>query len=269
MQAVPLTSRAWRRPIHSWLRIFILLFLHFVFAFVVLLAIYPFVNTDGRMRLYAHWCRKFLKITGVTVFRFGSEIADRGSLLVANHVSLLDVYVLNSCHPASSLAKKEVRKWPVVGWMASRLETVFIDRSNKRQVIECIVEISEKMRSRISFWVFPEGTRSRDGVKKFRSAIFQAAIDSSSPVYPVSVFYPSMSKTSNSEFDAQESDFKSILKMLHTMRRPTVYVFVGAAIGGQGKRDEYAAWAEQAVKEGYERLRVSADVKLAELEANR
>nr|WP_188284906.1 lysophospholipid acyltransferase family protein [Streptomyces sp. CBMA29] len=113
-----------------------------------------------------------------------------GTLVVANHISWLDVLVLLAVQPATLLAKREVGRWPVVGTLVRRAGTRFIDRENVRRLPDTVRELAGLLRSGESVVVFPEGTTwcSVPG-GAFRRATFQAALDAGAPVRPVTLSY--------------------------------------------------------------------------------
>ncbi|GAA2346061.1 lysophospholipid acyltransferase family protein [Dactylosporangium salmoneum] len=114
------------------------------------------------------------------------RIPQSGALLVANHVSWLDVVVILAHAPARLLAKREVRSWPLIGRLAATLGTVFVDRSRPKSLPATIGEVSRNIAAGGVVAVFPEGTTwcGRMG-GTFRPAMFQAAVDAGVPVVPV------------------------------------------------------------------------------------
>lgn len=114
------------------------------------------------------------------------------ALLTANHVSWLDILILLAHLPARPVAKHEVRGWPVIGRLATGTGTIFIDRTRPRTLPAAVAQVTAALRSGRPVAVFPEGTTwcGRTG-GMFRPAMFQAAIDASVPVVPVSLHYRS------------------------------------------------------------------------------
>jgi 1-acyl-sn-glycerol-3-phosphate acyltransferase len=112
----------------------------------------------------------------------------RGALIVANHVSWLDVLVLLAHAPARLLAKCEVRSWPVIGAIGTAAGTVFIDRDRPRALPTTVSDVAGALRAGHVVAAFPEGTTwcGQSG-GRFRSALFQAAIDAGAPVAPVTL----------------------------------------------------------------------------------
>lgn len=114
------------------------------------------------------------------------------ALVVANHVSWLDVLVLLAHLPVRLVAKEQVRRWPFIGWLAASAGTVFIDRSRPRSLPGTVGQVATALREGDVVAVFPEGTTwcgVADG--RFRPAMFQAAIDAAVPVMPASIRYHS------------------------------------------------------------------------------
>ncbi|WP_245788205.1 lysophospholipid acyltransferase family protein [Amycolatopsis marina] len=113
-----------------------------------------------------------------------------GTLLVANHISWLDIVGLLAVEPAAFLAKREVADWPVFGPMASRMGTLFLDREALRALPDGVARLAALLRSGRSVVVFPEGTTwcSAPG-GQFRRAAFQAALDAGAPVRPLTISY--------------------------------------------------------------------------------
>ena len=116
---------------------------------------------------------------------------ERGTLIVANHVSWLDIVAALAVEPTAFLAKHDIRSWPVIGSLAARNGTVFVDRRAMRRLPEVVAGLASALRSGRSVVVFPEGTTwcGRCGQGVFRRAAFQAAIDAGAPIRPVTIEY--------------------------------------------------------------------------------
>lgn len=135
------------------------------------------------------WAAAVLSTCGVRV-RHTGPLAPPGALVVANHVSWLDVFALHAVAPVRMLAKAEVRRWPVVGLMAARAGTVFIDRDRLRDLPGAVTGLAGALRAGTPIGVFPEGTtRCGRDLGAFRPAAFQAARDAGAPVVPVALRY--------------------------------------------------------------------------------
>ncbi|HEU4349606.1 MAG TPA: lysophospholipid acyltransferase family protein [Actinoplanes sp.] len=113
-----------------------------------------------------------------------------GSLLVANHVSWLDIVALLAVGPVRPVAKHEVRGWPGVGGLAGMTGAIFVDRTRPKSLVRTVDEVAAALRAGRSVAVFPEGTTYCGAARgRFRPAVFQAAVDSRAPVVPITIGY--------------------------------------------------------------------------------
>lgn len=83
-----------------------------------------------------------------------------GGVLVANHLSYLDIIVLAAHQPLVFVAKSEVRRWPAIGWIAAQAGTIFIDRTRRGDVARVTCEIERLVSEGVRVCIFPEGTSS-------------------------------------------------------------------------------------------------------------
>ncbi|GAA1392494.1 lysophospholipid acyltransferase family protein [Kitasatospora putterlickiae] len=145
-----------------------------------------------RERLARFWARGLLGSLGVAV-RIEPDPgpgAGGGVLLVANHVSWLDIPLIAAARPGRSLAKTEVRQWPVLGPVVAWGGTVFLDRDRLRALPAAVDEVADGLRAGHPVIVFPEGSTwcGRES-GRFRPAFFEAAVRSGAPVQPVAIRY--------------------------------------------------------------------------------
>lgn len=113
-----------------------------------------------------------------------------GGLLVANHISWLDVFAINAAAPTTFIAKDDVRRWPVIGWLSAQVGTLFLERGSRSAAQRAREHLVEELRGGGRVGVFPEGTTSDgDRVLPFHGALFQSAIDAGVAVTPVLLRY--------------------------------------------------------------------------------
>lgn len=142
-------------------------------------------------RVVRYWSRTVVRAAGVRV-RVTGATAPTGSglLLVANHISWLDIPLLAAVRPAGMLAKDEIRRWPVAGTLVARGGVLFIDRDRLRALPATVARIADALRAGRAVAVFPEGsTWCGRAQGHFRRAVFQAALDARVPVQPVRIRY--------------------------------------------------------------------------------
>ncbi|MFF7133592.1 lysophospholipid acyltransferase family protein [Streptomyces sp. NPDC008196] len=136
------------------------------------------------------WCRTVVRAAGVRVRLSGATAPTGGVLLVANHISWLDIPLLAAVRPARMLAKSEIRRWPVAGWLTARSGALFIERDRLRALPDTVTRIADALRGGAAVAVFPEGsTWCGRAQGPFRRAVFQAALDAGVAVQPVRLRY--------------------------------------------------------------------------------
>ncbi|MBZ5572688.1 MAG: 1-acyl-sn-glycerol-3-phosphate acyltransferase [Acidobacteriia bacterium] len=127
--------------------------------------------------------------------RLGIDIAAEGrfpshGLLVANHLSYLDILVFSALSPCVFVSKKEVRSWPLFGLMAWMAGTVFVDRARSTDTHRANTEMSEALSDGAVVVLFPEGTSSNgSSVLPFRPALFEAAIRAGADISSACISY--------------------------------------------------------------------------------
>lgn len=113
-----------------------------------------------------------------------------GALIVANHISWIDIYVINAALPSAFVSKEEVRHWPLIGWLAAKNDTIFLRRGSRGHARIVNQEIASLLDKGRHVAVFPEGTTT-DGrsLLHFHAALLQPALTAGHPVLPVAISY--------------------------------------------------------------------------------
>ncbi|MFE9954267.1 lysophospholipid acyltransferase family protein [Micromonospora sp. NPDC005299] len=204
-------------------------------AGVGLAALLPLLPARDRRAALRGWARGTLRALGVRLTVRGRLPRPR-ALLVANHVSWLDILAVLAVSPARMLAKREVRDWPVLGPLAAAAGTVFVDRARPRDLPATVGRVAGALRAGHSVAVFPEGTTwcgAADGCRPgrgFRPAVFQAAVDAGAPVVPLRLAYRYAGDASTlPAFLGEETLWESVRRVLGA-RDLTVAVTVAAAL---------------------------------------
>ncbi|WP_210569646.1 1-acyl-sn-glycerol-3-phosphate acyltransferase [Streptomyces sp. GESEQ-4] len=157
---------------------------------IMLMPVFGTVPAARRDALVRRWCRAVVQAAGVRVRLTGTAAPTGGMLLVANHISWLDIPLLAAVRPARMLAKAEIRQWPVAGGLTAASGALFIERDRLRALPETVARIAEAMRAGAAVVAFPEGsTWCGRAQGPFRRAVFQAALDAGVPVQPVRLHY--------------------------------------------------------------------------------
>jgi 1-acyl-sn-glycerol-3-phosphate acyltransferase len=179
--------------------------------------VFPFAASGLRARLTRGWSRRLLRLCRIEVGPAGGVPALAHALVVANHVSWLDIFVINALSPCRFVAKAEIRSWPVMGWLAAGAGTVFIARGNRRElrhVFKGLVEVLQKG-ERVA--LFPEGTTGLQGqVLPFHANLFEAAIDAGAQVQPYALAYvgPDGAHHPSIEYVGETTFVESLLTIL-------------------------------------------------------
>ncbi|MFI7429604.1 lysophospholipid acyltransferase family protein [Micromonospora sp. NPDC049836] len=206
-----------------------------VLAGVGLAALLPVLPARARRAALRGWARGVLRALGVRLDVHG-RLPRRPALLVANHVSWLDILAVLAVAPARMVAKREVRGWPLVGPLAAAAGTVFVDRSRPRDLPATVGRVAAALRAGHPVAVFPEGTTWCGAAadcrpaRGFRPALFQAAVAAGAPVVPLRLRYRSAGDaTTLAAFLGEESLWRSVRRVL-AARGLTVSVGVAAAL---------------------------------------
>lgn len=165
--------------------------LHVLQGMAICATVFPWIGWERRNGHIRRWSRRLLALCNVTVeLAPGSAPVLAHSMVVANHVSWLDIFVVHSLYPSHFVAKAEIRSWPLAGWLAEKAGTVFIARGNRRDlrhIFKGLVQTLEQG-ERVAF--FPEGTTAPQGqLLPFHANLLEAAIDARVPVQPFALTY--------------------------------------------------------------------------------
>lgn len=165
--------------------------LHLLAALLTCALLFPLVGEAGRTRLIRRWSIKLLALCRVQVEMGGLESgAPAHALVVANHISWLDIFVINSWAPCRFVAKSDIRSWPLLGWLCDKAGTIFIERGSLRAVRRIYEGLVHRLQAgeRIAF--FPEGTTAEQGqLLPFHSNLFESAVEAQVPIQPMVVRY--------------------------------------------------------------------------------
>jgi 1-acyl-sn-glycerol-3-phosphate acyltransferase len=154
--------------------------------------VFPWVGPPKKRALIRRWSRQLLQMLGVK--RRVNWLRDGGMrghiLIVANHISWLDIFVLNAQQPSRFIAKAELRRLPVIGRLCQNVGTLFIERERRRDTHTVNRHTVDVLARGDLVAVFPEGTTS-DGTRllKFHSSLFQPIVDARGEVQPIAIRY--------------------------------------------------------------------------------
>lgn len=178
-------------------------------------------------RLIRAWQAGLMWIFGMRLRRIGEPLPE-ATMFVANHVSWTDICVLHSQRMMGFVAKREIADWPVVGWLATRGETIYHQRGSQESLGGVLEEMLARLQAGRSVGVFPEGrTRGGREVGPFHARIFLAAVEAEVPVQPVALRYgDNGSAQTVVAFGPKESFFANFMRLLGEPSRRADVMFL-------------------------------------------
>ena len=165
---------------------------HLIVGLLKVALLFPVLGAAGRERRIQRWSRQLVAICGVSFSINDSAQREpvSPSLIICNHISWLDIFVMNTIHPCRFVAKSDIRSWPLIGWLCENTGTIFIARGKQRDVRRIYAGLVKSIHDgeRVAF--FPEGTTAPQGtVLPFHANLFEAAIEAEVPVQPYALRY--------------------------------------------------------------------------------
>jgi len=150
-----------------------------------------FTGTDPRAmhRVYLNYISGVQRLMGIRV-RWEGTPPEGPSLLMGNHRSYVDAVLMPALHPVAFVARSESKNWPIIGWGASALRTIWVDRKDRESRKHTRVAVRERLESGMGIVVFPEGTTYRGPeIGTYRPAMFAIAADGKFPITPIAIEY--------------------------------------------------------------------------------
>lgn len=227
---------AWRAP---------LLLLHALIAFPLALMVFNPLAKRMRVggerldyRMTRWWSGRIVRIFGFRIKRVGEPLPG-AVLFVANHVSWLDIELMHSQRIMSFVAKAEIERWPLVGWLATKAGTIYHRRGSTHSLGAVMETVVTRLREGMAVGVFPEGgTGPGDRVRTFHARIFQVAVDANVPIQPVALCYGRDGRMDLwIPFAPKESFFANFMRLLGGPRFDAeVHFLEPVALDGDGRR---------------------------------
>ncbi len=179
--------------------------IHVALGLAIVATVFPLTRVERHRAVIRWWSRRLLAIMQVRlvvvppdraraaqadVVDDALRIGGRGAMLVMNHVSWLDVFVVHALRPAHFIAKAEMARWPLLGYLVDRTGAIFIQRGRRHAVREANRRIAATLTGGELVGLFPEGTVS-DGARllPFHANLVQPAIDAGAPIVVAGVRY--------------------------------------------------------------------------------
>ena len=219
---------------------------------VIPLCLFIFVSSKSQQdKVIQFWCRRLLSIFKIEVELIGVRenlFNQKKYLMVSNHISWLDIIVIQSIKPSIFVAKSDVASWPLFGWVAQMTGTIFIKRDKVSDIKKALKKMKRRLIKR-SVCIFPEGTSTNGRyVLPFKSNLFQSSIDSNKSILPISISYREANAyTDKVAFIDDMSLIDSIIKIKNG-NHIKVIVDVMQPIRPRSNRKELASYAHEMIQ---------------------
>lgn len=232
--------------------------LHAVAGWLTIVLVFPRLDQPARDARVQSWAQGMLRVLGIRLEVQGTPPATGPLLLVANHISWLDVLVMHAARHCRFIAKADVRRWPLIGTLATGGGTLYIERASRRDAMRVVHQMARSLERGEILAVFPEGTTGEgQALLPFHSNLIQAAVASGAPVQPVALlFIDSVSggMARGPSYVGDETLLGSVWRTL-AGERVTARVRYGAPEMADGR--DRRAWAAQ-LREQVQALREQA-----------
>lgn len=194
--------------------------LHVMKGVFILITVFPFIQVKKKQHHIQVWSKQLLMLFNLKLKVINDEYLPKsgGYLIAANHISWIDIASIQSFLPCRFVAKSEVAGWPVFGWMARQIGTLFIRRDNKRHGKEIAKQL-EDLLPKEPICIFPEGTSTAgDRVLPFKTNLFESAAQTQVQTFPMAIRYRNEHQeySDATAFIGEMTLIDSIAKMLRT-----------------------------------------------------
>ncbi|MEO8159717.1 MAG: lysophospholipid acyltransferase family protein [Betaproteobacteria bacterium] len=214
--------------------------------------LFPLYRKARCKQAVRRWSARLLAILNVLPLVRGSppSVGGRPAVMVANHVSWLDIHLIHCLWQVRFVAKSEVRRWPLIGWLSAHTGTLFIERGKGRHAARINQAIHAALLQGDAIGIFPEGTTS-DGreLMRFHASLLQPAVDEGALVYPVALRY--LDEAGNINVKASyvgETSLLESMRMIFAEKAIRAELIFLAPIEASGKtRRELAVQTHEAI----------------------
>ena len=163
---------------------------HALAGLATILLRFPRMNEIQREAQVQAWALKMLSLLGIRLELRGRPPVTGPVLLVANHISWLDILVMHAARHCRFVSKADVRHWPLIGTLATGAGTLYIERKSRRDAMRVVHHMADSLKRGEVVAVFPEGTTSNGvAMLPFHGNLIQAAISANAPVQPVALSF--------------------------------------------------------------------------------
>ena len=202
--------------------------IHTIAGLLIASILLPLASKPCKRRLIKWWCKYLLAAFNIRVVSLGhippTDKPLTSTMLVANHISWADIHALNSVIPLRFIAKSEIKTWPIFGYLATKANALFIDRTRRHDAARIVKATAQSLEDGDNLCLFPEGTTTDGtGMKPFKSSLIQAAIHANAVIYPVAIRYPRPDGSINTQVAyAGETTLKESMQQVLSQKYPVI-----------------------------------------------
>lgn len=163
---------------------------HLLYGACIIRWVFPKLDEASRSARVQQWSRTMLTRLSIDLVVNGEPARQGPALLASNHISWLDIVVINASRHCRFISKSEIKRWPLVGMLATGAGTLYIERESRRDAMRVVHHMAERLQAGDILGVFPEGTTG-DGtsVLPFHANLLQAAIAVDAPVQAIAMHF--------------------------------------------------------------------------------
>jgi 1-acyl-sn-glycerol-3-phosphate acyltransferase len=219
---------------------------------VVPLCLLILVSTKNQQeRIIRFWCKRLLSIFEIKVEVTGLGtylINQKKYLMVANHISWMDIIVIQSIKPCIFVAKSDVASWPLFGWVAQMTGTIFIKRDKVSDIKKALKKMKRRLIKR-SVCIFPEGTSTSGRyLLPFKSNLFQSSIDTNKSILPLCLRYEQNNTYSDKAAFVDDMSLVDSINKIKQEKDIYVIVEVLQPIRPRYNRKELASYTQEMIR---------------------
>ena len=207
---------------------------------------FPSLPPDQQHAHVQAWSVQLLAHAGVRLRIVGKPPVAGPVLLVANHISWLDIPVMHAARHCRFVSKSDVQGWPLIGTLATAAGTLYIERTSRRDALRMVRHMQEALARGEVLAVFPEGTTS-DGrtLLPFHANLIEAAVAADAPVVPVGLRFTDAASGATSFAPSYTGDETLLGSIWRTLGAPTIEAVVHYGPPEVARGRDRRAWAQQ------------------------
>ena len=218
---------------------------HILKGLAIVAVRFPALPPDQQYARVQAWSMELLARAGVSLRIIGTPPVTGPVMLVANHLSWLDIPVMHAARHCRFISKSDVQAWPLIGTLATAAGTLYIERSSRRDALRMVRSMQEALERGEVLAVFPEGTTG-DGraMLPFHANLIQAAVAAQSPVQPVGLRFADRATGATSFAPSYIGDETLVGSIWRTLCAPPIEAVVQYGPAELPAGRDRRAWAE-------------------------